>query len=226
MAWRLARSLTTLRAQVDALYPGRSRVSDGSIGDAAHASRSSDHNPWVKIREGGRTVGIVTGLDLTHDPDDGMDSYALAETLRVAAAGGEGRVKYIISNGRIASAVKAWVWRVYSGKNPHDHHVHISVQPAQALFDDTTPWPLTPRVTPASTGPDTPLLAPGSKGEAVSRMQTLLIRAGFALPKYGADGDYGKGGETEKAVRAFQRSRGLLADGRVGGKTWRALLAI
>ena len=44
MAWRVARSLDVLLGQLNALAPERSKASDGSIGDAAHASRSSDHN--------------------------------------------------------------------------------------------------------------------------------------------------------------------------------------
>ena len=215
MTWRLARSLEKLRAQVNALYPKRSKASDGTIGDEAHASRSSDHNPWVKVTEGGKTVGIVTGEDLTHDPKSGMDSYALADTIRLS---GDRRLKYVISNGRIASGAKGWAWRVYIGKNKHDHHVHVSVQPDKALFDDASPWALTPRVSPASTGPETPLLAIGSKGPDVEKLQRLLVAAGHAV---NVDGDFGA--RTEKAVKAFQRKRGLLADGRCGGKTWMAL---
>jgi|HigsolmetaAR201D_1030396.scaffolds.fasta_scaffold15936_2 hypothetical protein len=45
MAWRLARSLEQLRRQIDAAYPGRSKASDGTIGDVAHSQRNSDHNP-------------------------------------------------------------------------------------------------------------------------------------------------------------------------------------
>ena len=61
---RIAKTLDVLRNEINALAPKRSKGSDGWIGDAAHQSRASDHNPWV--REGG--VGIVTALDITHDP--------------------------------------------------------------------------------------------------------------------------------------------------------------
>src|SRR5690625_1522889 len=100
MSWRVAQSLDQLLAQINAAYPNRSRRSDGSIGDAAHASRSSDHNPWVRRRG----VGIVTARDFTHDPTNGFNSWTFADRLRQeCAAGRERRVKYIISNRRIAS---------------------------------------------------------------------------------------------------------------------------
>jgi hypothetical protein len=38
----------------------------------------------------------------------------------------ERRITYIIFDGRIASAKKAWEWRPYEGSNKHNHHCHIS----------------------------------------------------------------------------------------------------
>jgi hypothetical protein len=59
----------------------------------------------------------------------------------------------------------------------------------------------------------------GAKGAEVSRIQTRLTELKF----YGGriDGDFGGG--TESAVRAFQQSRGLRADGIVASETWAAL---
>ena len=51
----------------------------------------------------------------------------------------------------------------------------------------------------------------GDKGEDVKELQADLMKLGYSLPKYGADGDFG--GETEKAVRTFQLDHGLLAEG-------------
>lgn len=136
MAWRLARSLDQLRDQVNAAWPKRSKASDGTIGDEAHASRSSDHNPWVK--EG--SMGIVTALDITHDPKSGCDSYKLAEALLKSR---DSRIKYVISNGKIAAGSDGpspWVWRKYSGANAHAHHVHISVKADKSHYDATQDW--------------------------------------------------------------------------------------
>ncbi|GAA3957691.1 hypothetical protein GCM10023085_45240 [Actinomadura viridis] len=54
-------------------------------------------------------------------------------------------------------------------------------------------------------------LRPGDVGDKVRDLQNALLRAGQTLPVYGADGDYG--GETETAVKTFQRSRSLTASG-------------
>src|SRR5262245_17058562 len=119
MSWRLAKSLEVLRQQIDEAAPKRAKSSDGTIGDAAHASRSSDHNPWVK--DGG--IGIVTAMDITHDPRNGVDCGAIAEALR---ASGDPRLKYIIWNRQIWTPAKSKNWRPYTGTNPHDKHMHVS----------------------------------------------------------------------------------------------------
>ena len=71
----------------------------------------------------------------------------------------------------------------------------------------------------AETGMKT--LRKGDKGADVKDLQKKLLALGYTLPKYGADGDFGK--ETEAAVKAFQQDNGLQADGVVGQKTWEAL---
>ena len=64
-------------------------------------------------------------------------------------------------------------------------------------------------------------LRKGDKGSQVKELQERLLNLGYPLPKYGADGDFGK--ETETAVKAFQHDNGLNADGVVGKNTWTAL---
>src|SRR6185295_11246983 len=136
--WRVAKSLLKLRRQVDAKAPRRSKASDGTIGDAAHASRASDHNPWV--RDG--AMGVVTAMDITHDPANGCDANVLAEAI---LASQDVRVKYVIWNRRIASSyevngVAPWIWRPYGGTNPHTKHMHLSVLPEKAAFDSEAAW--------------------------------------------------------------------------------------
>lgn len=80
-----------------------------------------------------------------------------------------------------------------------------------------------PPAEPADDKSTMPTLRKGDKGEKVRELQQLLMDRGYALPKYGADGDFGA--ETEKAVKAFQRDWGLSQDGVCGPKTWAMLLS-
>lgn len=64
----------------------------------------------------------------------------------------------------------------------------------------------------------------GSSGREVADIQNRLVAAGFldpALPEV-ADGRFEE--ETDRAVRAFQQDRGLIADGIVGPDTWRSIV--
>ena len=55
------------------------------------------------------------------------------------------------------------------------------------------------------------VLQKGSVGDDVREMQANLMKLGFSLPLYGADGDFGD--ETEKAVIAFQKAVGVTVTG-------------
>lgn len=65
-----------------------------------------------------------------------------------------------------------------------------------------------------------PLTLRGHKGPNVLYLQQRLNVRG-ANPKLREDGDFGGG--TERAVLAFQKSQGLVADGKVGPATWARL---
>lgn len=54
----------------------------------------------------------------------------------------------------------------------------------------------------------------GDNGQEVKTMQENLIKLNYSCGSYGADGDFGYG--TESALKAFQRSNGLVADGLYG----------
>ncbi len=215
LRWRLAKSLEQLKSQINAKWPKRSKASDGSIGDASHASKSSDHNPHI---DDGAGPNVVSAIDITHDPRNGLDSYVLAESLRSSR---DERIKYIISRGRIAAGSdgpQPWVWRTYSGKNPHNHHVHLSVKASKALYDSVKPWTAVDGVEdmPDTTAPEVPpLLRKGNKGADVAKLQRML---GIHV-----DGDYGP--QTLAAVCLFQTNNGLVADGLVGPATWAKLTA-
>ena len=64
-----------------------------------------------------------------------------------------------------------------------------------------------------------PILRRGSRGSAVVDLQELLRDHDIPLT---IDGDFGPA--TDTAVRFFQGSKGLVADGIVGANTWKALI--
>lgn len=61
----------------------------------------------------------------------------------------------------------------------------------------------------------------GDKGTPVRWVQDKLNKAGFKLS---VDGSFG--GKTDKAVRQFQKDKGLVVDGKVGAKTRKAMEGI
>lgn len=85
--------------------------------------------------------------------------------------------------------------------------------------EDPDPAP----VPPAAEEGDLPQLRPGDSGQVVKVLQILLRRAGYALPVYGVDGDFGA--ETETALRDFQRAQGIPETGTVTPVTWAVLLS-
>ena len=131
---RIAKALATLREQVNAQWPNRSKANDGWIGNAAHQARKSDHNP--------NAAGVVQALDITHDPAHGFDAGKLAHALIDSR---DPRIKYVISNRKICSSyatggVAAWTWRPYPGAHAHEKHVHISVADDPRKYDDPSAW--------------------------------------------------------------------------------------
>ena len=126
MGWHLVGCLRQLIDEVDDVFPNRSTATDGTIGDADHSARWSDHNPTDR--------GAVCAWDVTEGPA----AEALREfTLDVKPAA----VKYEISKRRIRSSTGnaarlPWLWGWYGGSNPHDSHTHLSTYE----IESTAPW--------------------------------------------------------------------------------------
>jgi peptidoglycan hydrolase-like protein with peptidoglycan-binding domain len=222
-AWHLSPSLAGLRTEIDTLWPGRDRSSDGAIGDARHRRSTNSHNPAG--HPGGPaygTRGAVHALDITAR---GID---VDRVLRAVI--GDSRVWYVIHDGRIWSRTRGWAPRAFSG-DPHRSHLHINLREdsqgaALRAETDTRPW-LTRggsgRGTAAHVGSTAPSLAPGMSVSATKSLQRALIRAGYAIPS-GPTGWYGP--ETTRAVTRFQRAQGWSgrgADGLAGPETLRRL---
>jgi hypothetical protein len=109
--------------QATAISPSRKKASDGLLPSAAHIQQSptSDHNTGFAV-------------DLTHDPKHGIDCFDIFEKLKEDV-----RVKYLIFQGKIWSKEKAKQGnRVYTGSNPHNKHLHISIN--DGMGKDTSPW--------------------------------------------------------------------------------------
>lgn len=109
--------------QATALFPKRNKASDGLLPSAAHikASPNSDHN-----------LGLA--VDLTHDPKNGIDCDEIFEKFKE-----DTRVSYLIFKGKIWSRDrKAEGNRKYTGSNPHNKHLHISIRSSHS--NDTSNW--------------------------------------------------------------------------------------
>lgn len=106
--------------QATALKPLRGKASDGLLPSLAHQKQnpSSDHN-----------TGFAA--DLTHDPIKGFNGHEVYQHLQA-----DKRVKYIIFHGKIWSKEQGEAR--YTGPNPHNHHVHISIK--ETCGKDTSPW--------------------------------------------------------------------------------------
>lgn len=126
VTYYLAPSLEHLRDQVDACWPNRDRASDGWVGDTSHAARKSDHNPDYSAG------GVVRALDIDRD---GVDVGRI-----LTATTGDSRVHYVIWDERIW--VRGRGWRAYTGSNPHESHIHVSIRHGRTYENARTPWAL------------------------------------------------------------------------------------
>lgn len=135
--WVVDLGLNKLLAQINAAAPNRSKVSDGSIGDPAHQATNSDHNPEHPPPPGNPDYE-VDARDFTQDAAHNADMAVIAEAIRQSK---DPRVSYVIYNRRIFSGPEGpqpWVWRPYSGTDPHTSHMHVSVR--DATHDQTQDW--------------------------------------------------------------------------------------
>lgn len=147
MSFRRAKSLDKLLEQINNAFPGRDKTSDGWIGDAAHASRNSDHNPWVHDGK----MGVVTAIDIDEDLNA---NGTLEKVITAIRASRDKRVKYIIYEGRITvQGSDLQRWKKYTGKNLHKQHAHISVHSDRKLYDSTADWDIGIKKTAAAEKP-------------------------------------------------------------------------
>lgn len=177
-----------------------------------HKQVYSSHGCPDKSADGMFAYCKSVGMD-----NGGMDSLPEIPGVAVRYAG---HVGVYIGGGRVVEWRGFKYGRVETTLNsrPWTHWYMLPwVEYITADMDDTTPG-----IDVGALG--SRLLKEGKKGEDVRILQTILMELGYALPKYGADGDYGK--ETADAVRAFQVDRQIGVDGRYGPVTHGELMEI
>lgn len=237
MSWYVAKSLETLRKEINALFPARDKTSDGGVGDDSHNARRSDHNPDYARK------GVVRARDFDKD---GIPADKIVEFLLAKAKAGDPRMgagAYIIWNGVIWSHAKDWIARRYDGKNKHTHHFHFSIANAPAAYDNTAPWGLkawldaqakpapakTAAPAPAKKAAPTP--APAKKtapapAKKVAPAKPAPKRNPYPKPVLGKRAALQQGGTVTKAeTRYVQWAAGATVDGGWGDKTTKAVVA-
>jgi len=125
-SWYRAPALTVLLNEINLVWPDRSKVSDGTIGDAAHSARLSDHNP-----NGRRSVNAI---DVTR--------RGIAVMILILKVIADPRTNYVIYNRVIWSWSRGFKPRPYYGSNAHTGHVHISIFQSERRETDRSPWGL------------------------------------------------------------------------------------
>lgn len=146
-SWELVPSLVALRDAFNEVAPDRDHASDGSIGDAAHQRRVSDHNPdetgAVPIHDADH-LNEVHALDV--DSDLRMPGLTMAAVVAFVVArhraGADDRLRYVIHDHAIWEASNGWRERVYDGSDPHVEHAHFSASYETAREADNRPWHL------------------------------------------------------------------------------------
>jgi hypothetical protein len=199
MAWRNCAASLALVKEINERWPNRDKASDGTIGDAEHATRTSDHNPHVVVAG----VGVVRARDIDKD---GIDALWLAEHLRKLGAAGDHRLTgggYVIFNRRITLPDFSG-WKDYQGVNSHASHIHVSFSRNQAGFDSTAGWGIV-GVTPAPS--DGTYCKQGDRGDRVKKLQQFMTKTFPSYNPYRPTGFYGVA--TTDGVREFQRRVGI-----------------
>jgi putative chitinase len=191
---------TTMEYASGEAYEGRADLGNNQPGDGPRYKGRG----LIQLtgRSNYRTYGTVLALDLVGDPALAADP---ATSLLIAC-------EFWTKNGLNPLAdrddLEAITRRINGGLNGIDDRRARLMRAKVALGLSQPGGAVTAR----------PVLRKGDSGSDVVVLQTALTEQDFAVDD---DGRFGPG--TETAVMAFQRSRGLTADGVVGVQTWSAL---
>lgn len=159
---------------------------------------------------------------------NGMFSYAKNKGMKWGAIGTipevpgiavryDGHVGYYVGNGKVVEA-RGFNYGVVKTNLKDRPWTHWYYLPFITYEKVVNPTPITPDPLLGSR-----TLQKGCKGEDVKELQKSLMKLGYSLPKFGADGDYGS--ETITAVKAFQKTVKITVDGIYNANTHKALMA-
>lgn len=213
--------LVTLAGEFDQCGDDRDTSSDGSIGDTAHQSRSSNHNR-----------DDVSGSNTPQSDSDGEPDIRAIDVddsgpwkngftmqkgvdkiVSRCRSGVENRLVEIIYNRHCWYKSAGWVKQDYHGDNPHDQHAHFGAKAdSGTLENDTRPWGLA-----EEWGDEMAyyLAKKGEQGEHVKRWQYMLNDLGYSVGE--VDGHYGD--KTEAAVNAYRAHYGQGKSDQITGWT-------
>lgn len=140
--WQLTVGLQHLRNQVDYFFSLRDRLSDGTIGDAAHQAETSGHNPddtpgsrpeWDGDPD---SIPEVRAWDMDNNLSEGFDCQTLVD--HIVGLKPSSVLRYVIYNRRIWKASNGWQSEAYTGASAHTEHVHFSGAYSQAADQNNT----------------------------------------------------------------------------------------
>jgi murein L,D-transpeptidase YcbB/YkuD len=206
-AWRLNAALSQWRAEINKRFPRRDRQSDGTIGDAAHAASSSQHNP--------DSDGSVDAYDMDVDLDGTNNDRGPADHIEALKQAFQKHPasQLWIHDGQIANRdIDNWRRRKYAGSNKHNRHIHWQTRTSGEK--STRPWEVdrvldatNVKASTGTTGIGKRTLRKGMKGPDVGFLQRWL----GVKPDDNIFGD-----DTEAAVRRYQKNQGITVDGIAG----------
>jgi hypothetical protein len=220
--WHLAPSFVVLQDELDEEF-GASRPNDGTIGDQAHAARTSEHNPDNDPDP--MPKGAVSAIDI-YTSANGKTYITAAEFAKfLAILKKDSRVWYVIHKGFIYSRTHGFAKREYEGSNPHTNHIHISLMQTKTAHDNKSSWGISgirgtkPAAPKPSGDKKVPTLSKGDKHELV-----WVLQGFFGLKRTANQSKALFGNGLDVKVKQYQRTKGLVQDGVVGPKTWAYIL--
>lgn len=143
MAWVKVKWIDPMFAALNTVAPNRDKGSDGTIGDLAHASGKSGHNPddtpGVQAeRTDADSKQEVRALDADADlRQPGITMQDVVNAILRHPADRD-RLIYIIYRGKIYRKANGWEAETYTGTDKHNEHMHASGDPA--ADEDGRPW--------------------------------------------------------------------------------------